>query len=150
MTGTNFSSWYTAGEGTIQCSFDTLGVASGTVPRIWSLDSNSDANMTALQLSGTTAVIYNRGASVTSVAASVGNFAASNNVAYAFKTNDFVGALNGAAVVTDTSGTLAINMNAFNIGMRRTANPDTMNGHVQKINYWPMRLTNAEVQAFSK
>jgi hypothetical protein len=47
------------------------------------------------------------------------------------------------------TGALPTTPTQLSIGHYATNN-QFLSGHVQKIMYWPQRLTNAEVQAFSK
>jgi len=65
----------------------------------------------------------------------------------AYKANSFVAALNGGTPGTDNTGTIPT-VSQMGIGNRLSG--PYMNGHVRKIQYWPQRLLNAEVQAFSK
>jgi len=67
---------------------------------------------------------------------------------FGYKLNNYVFAGNGAAVTTDTAATVPV-CSTLNIGKATTAE-GFLNGWIRKINYYPLRLTNAEVQAFSK
>jgi hypothetical protein len=62
--------------------------------------------------------------------------------AFAYKLNDIQMATNGANVFTDTVANIpTVNQLVFSSGNC---------GYIQKFNYYPMRLTSAEVIAFSK
>lgn len=65
----------------------------------------------------------------------------------AYKQDSFAASLNGAAPATDTSGVIPT-VTTLYIGRINSAG--YLNGHVQKLLYWPQRILNAEVQAFSK
>lgn len=70
---------------------------------------------------------------------------ATAKVAYAYKTNDFALSANGATAVTDTSGTVPTVITRLNIG-----NPTIeLNGHIRSIRYFPVRLSNAQLQALT-
>jgi hypothetical protein len=64
----------------------------------------------------------------------------------AWATNNCAAAINGGAAVTDTSATIPT-VDRMLIGSDGT---NYLNGQVARISYWPQRLINAEVQAFSK
>jgi hypothetical protein len=70
-------------------------------------------------------------------------------IAFAYKINDFAASLNGATALTDTSGDLplgseipALCIGSFNLGGR-------INGTINKIAYYPVRITNANLQALT-
>jgi hypothetical protein len=56
-----------------------------------------------------------------------------------FKLNDFAASLNGATVVTDTTGTMPT-ITHLRIGNSKAGN--IYNGAIAKVAYWPKRLTN--------
>jgi hypothetical protein len=68
--------------------------------------------------------------------------------AFGYKQNNFGCAYNGGAIATDTSGSVPA-VDTMRIGSN-VADTLFINGFVQKIMYFPHRLTNAELQAFSK
>jgi hypothetical protein len=55
---------------------------------------------------------------------------------------------NAANTITDSLGNVP-SLTTFAIGAVSSTGFE-INGWMQKINYWPQRITNAEVQAFSK
>jgi len=68
--------------------------------------------------------------------------------AFAIKTDDFAGSKDGGAVVTDTSGTQRTNITDLGIGSRKNAG-NRLNGHIKSIQYYPLRLSNAQLQALT-
>jgi hypothetical protein len=68
------------------------------------------------------------------------------NLGAAFNTNNCAAAVNGGAAVTDTTATIPTVTQA-RLGSDGT---NYLNGHLQNLRYWPQRIINAEVQAFSK
>jgi hypothetical protein len=143
MTGTNFSDWYNATQGT----FVTQAMSPSTF-----VPAHADNGTAGVSIS-----TRSRASGVSGTAASVANiseqltatnftFAATNKVALAFKENDFAWSLNGATPATDTSGTLPT-VDRMRFGSNVTS---TFSGHLQKVFFYPQRLTTAEVQAFSK
>ena len=72
---------------------------------------------------------------------------ATYKMAAAYAVNDFAASISGGAAVTDVSGTIPT-VNQLQLGRASAGN--ALNGHIRQINYYSIRLTNAELQAFSK
>jgi hypothetical protein len=71
--------------------------------------------------------------------------------ALAYKTADSALSVNGGnAVATAPASTGLPTVLRFDIGNNSALAGNFLNGYVRKISYYPLRLTNAEVQAFSK
>lgn len=70
-----------------------------------------------------------------------------NKFAGAFKANDFAASINGGAVGTDTSGTIPT-VSSVIIGALYNGSYQ-LNGTIQRIAYYPARLTNAQLQALT-
>ena len=68
--------------------------------------------------------------------------------AFAIKTDDFAGSKDGGAVVTDTSGTQRTSITDLGIGSRKNG-VNRLNGHIKSIQYYPLRLSNAQLQALT-
>jgi hypothetical protein len=66
----------------------------------------------------------------------------------AYATNDFAASLNGAAAVTDTSGTVPSGQTTARIGSN-VSSANFINGYLRRITYYPRRLSNAELQAIT-
>jgi hypothetical protein len=143
MTGTNFSDWFNATEGT----FVTQAMSPSTFVPAHADNGTAGVSIStrsrASGVSGTAALVANITEQLT---ATNFTFAATNKVALAFKENDFAWSLNGATPATDTSGTLPT-VDRMRFGSNVTS---TFSGHLQKVFFYPQRLTTAEVQAFSK
>ena len=67
------------------------------------------------------------------------------SVAGAYKVNDFAISLDGSAVSTDTSGSVTSDVASLHIGTK-TGGTEFMSGHIKSIQYYPRRLTNAQLQ----
>lgn len=65
-----------------------------------------------------------------------------------YKQNDFAISANGAAVQTDTSGTLPT-VTTLRFGSGPAASAEVLNGFLQDVIYIPRAMTNAELQAAS-
>lgn len=152
ITGTNFSDWYRQDEGTfaVEASSFTVGEAQAVSFR------NSG---TALQNRNTLALgvgplggpgsVRAQVVSGGSVRIDTGSSAAFvqnqiNRLAVAIAQNDYAFARNGAAPVAITTSPLPIGINLLEIGNRN--NLLHLFGHIRRIQYWPQRLTNAQLQ----
>lgn len=149
MTGTNFSSWYNATQGSFISVFDTVD-ADAVPGNVWEVgDGTFNERMNAFVSSTPTInfVVTDGGIQVANFstgAYTTGNVAKSG-IAYA--ANDFAGCLNGGTVGTDTSGALPT-VDAFYIG-RQGAGGASLNGHIQSIAFYPRRLSNERLQALT-
>ena len=152
MTGTNFSDWYNQTEGTfaVQASATNtsgspryVGASDGTVGnRIVLLTNSNTQTQNIVSLSGSTQANILCPTTDTRVA---------TKVCLAYKVNDFAASTNAGTVVTDTAGAIPTTTTLY-IGALENGTTATnmLNGHVKNIRYYPMRLLNAELQAFSK
>ena len=146
MTGTNFSNWWYASEGAavIQALPSTI---SNTRPSI-QFDDNTANESIALRGVVADPQLFVVDGGSPQVTLDAGTITA--NTVYklggAWKASSFATAINGATAVTSASGTLPTATQA-RLGSDGT---NYFNGHLQNLRYWPQRLTNAEVQAFSK
>lgn len=157
MTGTNFSDWYNQTQGAFAVSFDRIAAVSssfsGGLPRTLRVTNTGATDF--FILSGNSASgeqLLGRASGVDTVSIQSGVMIAANTVAtecFGYAVNNFALAINGAATQTDVSGANPTNMDILHIGDGATATRN-LNGHVLKIMYWPQRLTNNEVRAFSK
>jgi hypothetical protein len=146
MTGTNFSDWYSAGAGGVVVRV-LPSTVSGTRPALQFDDATADE---VIALRGETTnpelVIVDGGSPQAQIDA--GTIAANTayNLGAAWNTDNCAAAVNGGAAVTDTSATIPTVTQA-RLGSNGT---DYLNGQIQTVRYWPQRIINAEVQAFSK
>lgn len=148
MTGTNFSSWYNASEG----SFVTQSIAKPE-----SINGTTTFMMyaSATDFCGFAPPAVNQGRLLMRTAAGFTVNISKNPMpstsiwkqAAGLKTDNAAYYVNGAVVNTDTSATMCAPTTA-SIGCQ-FGSSDFCNTHIQKISYWPQRLTNAELAAFS-
>jgi hypothetical protein len=155
MTSTNFSSWYNASQGAFvveSLSCAALGARFVSVTQTLSgatadntIYMDAQANIRGVVFSGSTAVAVmaagTRPARGTLTRASL-----------AYAVNSYAVSLNGATPVTDSAGALPVVANTqLEIGQLANGLATTsINSHMRKISFWPQRLINAEVQAFTK
>jgi hypothetical protein len=146
ITGTNFSSWYNASEGTIVASADSVRpAATSPATRVFQFDDGISANNSIRSGSTATLQVVDAGVSVVNLIPSpvipfdgtVFKFAS------AYKANDFASVTTGA-VATDTSGTVPT---VTQLGLGSGANAGILNGHIRTFTFYATRLTNAQLQA---
>jgi hypothetical protein len=151
MTGTNFSSWYNASEGTlfvdVQASANAstayLTISNGTQTSNSVYFDNDSGNIRNVVFSGSSAVaVINLGARGT-----IGDF---NKLCAAYKLNDFAAVRNGGSVGTDTSGAVPVGVSQMNIGANTAGTAASyLNGTIRRIAFYPQRLPNTTLQALT-
>ena len=146
MTGTNFSSWYNISEGTIYSETSAYAL-NGTN---WCISDGTSANRI---LSGFDATynLFVSASGVTQAQITVGSFTANTygKVAGAYKTNDFAVSLNASLAGTDTLGVVPA-VNQLQIGGGAgNASGSVLNGRIKKISYYPIRVTNTQLQSLT-
>jgi hypothetical protein len=150
MTGTNFSDWFNASEGTFSVEFIARASASGPTG-IFSANNSSSAY--AIDNRVQSNAVYGRvaDASVNQCFINMGSVTTGQSVksVLAYKADDFIAARNGATPVSDTSGTVPTLPNRLLIGgLDNNAFP--LNSHIKRFAFYPQHVLSAEVQAFSK
>ena len=70
-------------------------------------------------------------------------------VAFAIKKNDFAVSFNGTATQTDTAGLVSGDNDHLSIGYYKPSPQAYLNGHIQRLTYYPKRLTDAQLQQLS-
>lgn len=146
MTGVDFSDWYVSGQGSFFSSLTPKSVA-GIKPILQADDGTAD-NIISLRGNSADPELYILSGGAPQAQIDAGTIVA--NTAYklvgAWNTNSCAAAKDGGAAGTDNSATIPT-PNQLRIGSDGT---DYANAWLAKIQYWPQRLTDAEVRAFSK
>ena len=151
MTGSNFSSWYRADEGTVYAEASTFGFASSSNPTAVFLtggagddvrirrDSGNSRTQSLIRLGSATQAQFVGTSDWTSAATS-------KKLSLAFKLNDFGAANDGSGFATDTSGNVPL-VTSMDIGSAGAL--DRLNGTIKRIAYYPKRLSNTELQGIT-
>lgn len=149
MTGANFSSWYRADEGTLFVNATTPPKLS-TFPSIAAL-SDGTTNNRAFFYGFTTGLYFgitvggvSQGQASSTFTPTVGSQVL---LAAAIKLNDFSISRDGILGSADTSATVPV-VNSLYIGGSATGGA-TLNGTIRKLAYYPIRCTNAQLQALT-
>jgi hypothetical protein len=147
MTGTNFSSWYNQGEGTMYAEYIYSSGIGANAQAMYSISDGGESNR--LVAFRTTAL--NQQFDETGGGGSIVTGAALANTPYrsslAYRVNDMAVSINGAATVADTSVTISAKTQLA-IGNRATGER-ALNGTIRKIAYYPIRCTNAQLVALT-
>jgi hypothetical protein len=143
MTGTNFSDWYNASEGSMSVGLRlTPRTPSGTSAILY----NGDSTGRWSYLVSSSARILD--STNTATAGNVIATGALNKIVSGFSALGIAIALNGAATATSSfDGTFGPATSLLIGGQSGTS---SINGTFAYINYYSQRLTNAEMQSFSK
>jgi hypothetical protein len=147
MTGTNFSSWFNATEGTFLAH--ARRIRTTDLGRIASANDNTTTESIDLGADTTGEFIVTDGGSALATI-SPGTVTANTafKIAGAYKLNDVQAALGGTLGTADTSVTLPT-VDRLMIGRQAGGSPVYLNGTVAVLKYWPTRLTNAQLQSFT-
>lgn len=145
MTGTNFSNWWQATIGAMLVRA-RQSIITGIRPCTHISDGTAN-NIIALRGNAANPELYIK-ATTDQAQIDAGTLVANTSygLAGAWNTDNCAAAINGAAPVTDTSATIPT-VDRMLIGSDGT---DYLNGNIEKISYWPQRITNPETEAFSK
>jgi len=151
MTGTNFSSWYNATAGSIYAQGSTIDNVN--FPGLVTIGrADFSTNYLSILHLASSANVYTEG--YVSGALQFGLTMAGtakpavNRAVLSYAANSFAASTNAGTVQTDNTGSLPT-VDELKIG-RLNGNNNYLNGHMQKVMYWPQRLIDAETRAFSK
>lgn len=155
ITGTNFTSWFIAGAGTLYSEASQPVIfagsrscaslcASANNPRITNYrQSAGGINGYAINSAGSgTAVGSGINATANGIQKTVLSYSATNLQVVSGNGS------NTASIAIDMTTSLS-SLNALSIGTDFINATATWNGHVRKIMWWPQQLTAAELRAFS-
>lgn len=150
MTGTNFSSWYNQAEGTLYTE-SQLAIQSTTTRTVAGISDGTSNNFIDIRyrttgISGE--VITQNLATQVNLSASVSAITANQSLkdAFAFDFNDAAASANNQSASTDTSCVIPL-VNKIDFGTLNATN--YLNGTIKKIAYYPIRVTNAQLQALT-
>lgn len=150
MTGTNFSSWYNQSAGTFTANITSAPVNNVAQVAWYTSDgTTTNAMFTRRNTSGfiatgvlTSNVSQGDIISGASIAAN-----ASYKTSFSYAVNNLAISTNSANVGTDTSATIP-SIDRIALGANVNA-AQFLNGYLRKFAYYPLKLTNAELQSTS-
>lgn len=151
MTGTNFSDWFNASEGTF--ALGAMIASNADFKYLFAASTGAVSNIIAGRrfAGGVLADYVATGGSEVVDQAVTGTMTVNVpfNYAVGYKTNNVGHALNSGAIKTDTSAAIPTGLNILNIGARNSGF-DPWGGWISSLRYFPQRLTDNEIVAFSK
>jgi hypothetical protein len=149
MTGANFSSWYNIGQGSLYTE--------------WVLPSLASVNRTSTQITDSTVtnrfiVQADNGGAVTrhlgfingsaQIIMDIGSVTAgSSKDMYAYQAGNSAASRNGSTVATSSYANIPSGMDRMAIG--NDSGVSFLNGYFKKIAYYPIRVTNAQLQSLT-
>ena len=147
MTGTNFSSWFNAAEGTLFCNATDNGYTQDAMT--YTIADGSTANLIQAYRNPTGTRSFaitasNSASTILTASVSTGTPVLS---AFAYKVDSFALSTNGSAASTDSSGVVPYSLNVLNIGNRNSSLYQSQT--IKKLAYYPIRVTNAQLQALT-
>jgi hypothetical protein len=146
MTGTNFSSWYNASEGTLYVEGIPYAPTSSFI-RVASIETAGAAgNVISIQRNSTDARGFGDGVSTQIVAGMPQN--AVFKTTFAGKVNDFALTSNGVTPNADTSTNALPTAAGLGIGST-IVGTSVFTGTIRRIAYYPTRLPNTTLQALT-
>ena len=143
MTGTNFSSWYTQGIGTVCWSGSAFRITAGHLANINTV--NNDPRITAYVGAGSLTNLVTNGTTQASISFGTVTANTAFKAAWRFNTNDFAACLNAGTVYTDTAGTVPTGVDRMQIGAAE-GGYQFIDGWIKSIKYYPTAFTNAQLQ----
>jgi len=154
MTGTNFSSWYNATEGAFSINAICPNFISASQAHLFAADDGTTNSRMRLFIFGGTGgsgyyqVVVGGAGQADLLSASPYTAGQAVSAVCVYKANSFAAAYNGNSTLLDNLG-LVPTVTTLRLGVA-TGLTNFLNSTIQKFSYYPQRLTNAEVQAFSK
>jgi hypothetical protein len=146
MTGTNFSSWYQANEGTVFLRSRSLGLAyNGTALALSDGTINNRMIIRGINTSNN-ATFIGSGANGWAITR-VGQTTNPTSFGFAYKTNDILASRDAETPVTDTAANIPA-VDRLIIG----ADGDSSfryNGTINKIAFYPIKVTSTQLQALT-
>lgn len=140
-----------AGAGTVLTEHELARVSTAT-PRVASISDGGEANEVArLQhtaAGGLSARTVAAAAIQSNIATAAAVTAGAHRMAYAWATDDFALAVDGAIAGSDSGGSLPSGMTRLSIGAS-PAGASQLHGWIRRLVYWPARLSNADLQALT-
>jgi len=148
MTGTNFSSWYNASSGSLLAQYQpsvtgvnlgTVAISDGTLNNRMIIRGMTTSSQTGFIGVSSGSAQWNDGFTTAT--------ATSTKSIFAYATNDIAFTRNAATPFTDTSATIPT-VNQLRIGSDADGT-FLLNGHIQRLAFYPQRLPNATLQALT-
>ena len=140
----NFAPWYNQSEGTFVAEYSGQGTVGSYA--FAANDGGSYYVATAFQTPTNIRSIANSVAGYNFVGTTGGAAGSVNKTAFGYRTNDLAASTNGATPATSGTATIPP-VNRLTVGSYGSF--AYINGHIRSIRYYPIRLSNAQLQALT-
>ncbi|WP_374648936.1 hypothetical protein [Rhizorhabdus sp.] len=150
MTGTNFSSWFNAPEGTFVIDAE---LPVNVNAELLSIYDNSDLTANAFEIYKKTSLALAgyivAGSAVQADMQTQNLSAGAHKFALAYKVNDCAACTDGGTVVPDTSASMPSGLTAFAIGRYRNTGSGYVNSRVRRIMFDNTRRSDADLRVLT-
>jgi hypothetical protein len=137
---------YNQSAGTTLVEVDTFSDSGN--PIVYSIDDGAYQDSIATQVASSYQFIaFNNGVNQAQIDSGNITINTATKISSAYAANDFASSMNGSTAVTDTAGAVPI------VTQMRIGNYSLgayLNGHIKSIQYFPRRLTNAQLQELTQ
>jgi hypothetical protein len=149
MEGTDFSEWYNQSEGTVFVDYKMQESDTRTTRILGISDGSITDNSIFISRASNGTLISSQVFSGSSSQVNIQEVADKDNkISFTYKVDDFAMSQDGSTVITDTSGSVPVGVNRLTIGYTINSN-HSLCDHIKRLQYYPKRLTNTELQALS-
>lgn len=138
VTGTNFSAWYNATEGTVVCKLYRSD-ASGATRGAWRINDGTTNNGMDYRVYNGNNTVQTSGVTQADLNAGGGSANAVVTNVFAFKNNSFAAATDSGAPVTDASGTVPT-VTQLVLGALSNTTGEILCGHVQQFQFYSSKM----------
>jgi hypothetical protein len=145
------SPWFNSSQGTLFAQFEAspntftayVDISNGVTAQNSIHIDNDSGLMRSVYYSGSSAV-------ATLSLGAIGTVGTLNKVASSYQLNNFTASRNGGSIVSDTAGALPVGLTQMNIGADPSGTAsNVINGHIQRITYYPRSMPGYELQALT-
>lgn len=157
ITGTNFTDWYNATEGTIFTEFSAKGSNTAGYPGVYWFNNNLTASrgFALLKETGPQTRVFQRGDDVVLKRVSFSENIPDSTFAKAsvFYTNSEIGGSQNNEFQSPTSITSPYSVNRLYIGYHNSGGgvaPLHLNSHIKQLIYYPARISDIKLQQMTK
>jgi hypothetical protein len=151
MTGTNFSDWYRADEGSVYVEANSNKPLNNFLSLVDIGVGNVTTNRNTIAISNnaiSAASVTNNVAGLTVATVNTRTAGVAFKGAYSAKDNSMLACLNGGVVATDISGSFLKTVDNMKLGVRNDFGIP-LNGWISKVSYYPNALTATQLQALT-
>ena len=143
---------YNQPQGSIVCHFNYF-FESGNSKRTYEFSDGTDNNVMRIMdhanVNQLQANVKSGGAGVAGILINAPTMLSGVKTFQSYKLNGYSGGADGTLAGTDSSGALPIGIHKLNIGSRRDGTV-TMSGHITSLQYYPKKLTDAQLELLTQ